>query len=189
MKKIVLLIVLISIGKIQAQSLDLTYSLTPKSLFGIGLNLNDLFGKTGFYFKVQGIGVDYSSESGVDYSSISDRTEYSKETIEDIDHSTFIVGLTFNLKDLFILKKDNLHLAVGIGYDTRYTWVSWSEYYIWDDFPNLNESNFLTRTDMEHKFALETTINYAIMDNLGFICGYNTAQGFVVGGFFRLGIY
>ena len=109
------------------------------------MNTNDLFGKTGLYFKVQGIGVDFSSESNTDYSSIDDRTEYSEETIDEIDNSSLLVGLTYNITELLKSKKD-LHIAIGVGYNTKYTYVSWTERYIWDDFTSLNESNFLSRT-------------------------------------------
>ncbi len=184
MKRIILLFTLMSIGNLYAQSIDLSYTITPKSFFGIGLNANDLFGKTGLYFKVQGIGVDFSSESNTDYSSIDDRTEYSEETVDEIDYSSLLVGLTYNITELLKSKKD-LHIAVGIGYDTKYTWISWTERYIWEDFPSLNESNLRSKTDLDYNFVFETTLNYAITNNFGIIGGYNSIQGFEIGVFVR----
>ena len=183
MKKFILLFALIFISNLYAQSVDLTYTITPKSFFGIGVNANDLFGKTGLYFKVQGIGVDFSSESNTDFSSISDRTEYSQETIDEIDNSSLLVGLTYNITELLKSKK-NLHIAFGIGYDTKYTSISWTERYIWDDFPSLNESNFLSRTDLDYSIVFETTLNYTISNHLGVIGGYNSVQGLVIGAFY-----
>ena len=80
--------------------------------------------------------------------------------------------------------KKNLHIAFGIGYDTKYTWISWTERYIWDDFPSLNESNFLSRTDLDYSIVFETTLNYTISNHLGVIGGYNSVQGLVIGAFY-----
>jgi len=182
MKKIILLFALMSISNLYAQSIDLSYTITPKSFFGIGLNTNDLFGKTGLYFKVQGIGVDFSSESNVDYSSIDDRTEYSEEIVDEIDNSSLLVGLTYNITELLKSKKA-LHLAVGIGYDTKYTLISWTERYIWVNSPSLNETNLRSRTDLDYNIVFESTLNYTIMNNLGIIGGYNSIQGPVIGAF------
>ena len=184
MKKIILFFTLLSISSLNAQTFDLSYTITPNSFFGMGLSVNDLFGKTGLYLRIQGIGVDFSSESGVDYSSIADRTEYSKETIDAVDHSSLTIGLTFNITELLNSKKD-IHIATGLGYDTKYTWISWDEYYIWDNYPELNEGNYLSRTDIENSFVFEATINYAIMKNIGIIGGYNSIQGPIFGAFFR----
>ena len=183
MKHFTILLSLISISSLYAQSIDLSYTITPNSFFGIGLNTNDLFGKTGLYFKVQGIGVDFSSESNTDYSSIDDRTEYSEETIDEIDNSSLLVGLTYNITELLKSKKD-LHIAIGVGYNTKYTYVSWTERYIWDDFTSLNESNFLSRTDLDYSIVFETTLNYTITNNFGVIGGYNSVHGLVIGAFY-----
>jgi hypothetical protein len=182
MKKIILLFALMFISNLSAQSFDLTYTVTPKSFFGIGVNVNDLFDKTGLYFKVQGVSVDFSSESNTDFSSISDRTEYSQETIDEIDNSSLLVGLTYNITEL-LKSKENLYIAIGVGYDTEYTWISWTEQYIWDNFPSLNEYNYMSRTDIDYNFVFETTLNYKIMNHFGIIGGYNSIQGFVIGAF------
>ena len=71
-----------------------------------------------------------------------------------------------------------------MGYNTKYTYVSWTERYIWDDFTSLNESNFLSRTDLDYSIVFETTLNYTITNNFGVIGGYNSVHGLVIGAFY-----
>lgn len=113
--------------------------------FVVGVNAKDMFkGGWGFYCHTSGSGSAYTGETGIDYSSICDRVEYTEYGVVEKNITGGAFGVTNNLATLFKNKDIGFTLFLGLGLAKIESVSQTFEYYIWDGYPRLNDSNLVT---------------------------------------------
>jgi len=168
----------------QDPQIDIIYGKSSHTYFVMGISMKYLYKETwGLYFHTDGIGTAYTGETNVDYSSISDRTEYSDYADEKNVYGMSF-GLTYDLSKFLKTENSGLTLFLGTGYAVKETVSSRYEYYIWDHIPSLNEGNIVTWiSDSKTIPIAEVLIGYDFIKNgmlrLNLNVGYATTHGFI----------
>lgn len=168
----------------QNPQIDLIYGKSSYTDFVFGLSVKNVYDKSwGGYFHTIGSGTAYTGSTGVDFSSISDRTEHTDYADEkNIYGMSF--GLTYDLSNSLKIENSGLTLFLGTGYAVSETVSSRYEYYIWNHNPSLNEGNIVTWiSDSKTIPILEVLIGYDLiksgMFRLNLNVGYATTHGYI----------
>ena len=132
------------VGNGQNLQIDILIGTTSNSGFVMGLAFKDMYNGFGLFYHTDGVGTAYTGSTGINYGSISDRTEITDYGLSENNTYGMSFGITYNLSK--ILRKDNSGLTIflGTGYAVKEDVYERYEYYVWDCCPELNEGNLIT---------------------------------------------
>jgi hypothetical protein len=165
---------------------DMILGSTTNAGFTIGVNLKNINGY-GFFLTSYGSGkVTPTGRSGVNYSSIDDRTEITSEKILDqTDIHSMTFGLMLNSGKVFG-GQNAVNFILGAGYYNEYKYLQTQYHHVFEY--TTDEYSFFTSINNQNSgacFDLGVNINLLNMD--GFVIGgeavYNSFLGFSGRGF------
>ena len=110
--------------------------------------------------------------------------EYTDHGVIEKCNSGMTIGATYDLSTLLKKEDSGLTFFAGLGYVTKDEVSQTYEYYVWDDFPSLNEGNLVTWiSDSKTIPSFEVMLGYDFFKyglfRLNLNVGYATTHGFI----------